>query len=628
MRRFAASWLAAVAALALLASSAAAEDELRLTPAGGARFPDRAYVLSLPTGTPLGQADVVVRENGEPVDNVTVVPASAAGTGQFAVVLVIDASNSMRGDAIKGAVEAARVFAAQRAGNQLMAIVMFNTESTVPLPFTTDQKKIDAVLSTTPPLARGTRIYDAVGTAVDMLVKADVAAGSVIVLSDGADTGSAMALDDVAATADSRRIRIFTVGLRSRAFESDSLERLAQGAGGEYSEATSSADLAPIFNALGAKLASEYLLRYKSPAGPKTNVHVSVSVRGFDGIARSEYDTPALGDGVGAPYRRSVIAEFWRSALGMLVASGLSALLLAFAFVMILRPRARTVRRRLADFVSMPVSAEERQRRGARTGVMLARAEKSVEGTRWWTRFKEDLELAGIKTPAVHIVLATVVATMVAMWLLAVLAGSLLFAPLGLAVAFVVNGAIKRRVERKRKLFAEQLPDNLQVLSSALRAGHSLVGALSVVVDDCAEPSQSELRRVIADEQLGVSLEEAFGVVVRRMDNRDLQQVALVASLQHETGGNTAEVLDRVAETVRSRSELRRLVKTLTTQGRMSRWIVSFLPVALLGLITLLNPEYMEPLYSTTIGRVLLGLAGVMVVSGSLVIRRIVDIKV
>jgi tight adherence protein B len=259
---------------------------------------------------------------------------------------------------------------------------------------------------------------------------------------------------------------------------------------------------------------------------------------------------------------------------------------------------------------------------------MLARAEKSVEGTRWWTRFKEDLELAGIKTPAVHIVLATVVATMVAMWLLAVLAGSLLFAPLGLVVAFVVNGAIKRRVERKRKLFADQLPDNLQVLSSALRAGHSLVGALSVVIDDCAEPSRSELRRVIADEQLGVPLDEALGVVVRRMNNLDLQQVALVASLQHETGGNTAEVLDRVAETVRARSELRRLVKTLTTQGRMSRWIVSFLPVGLLGLITLINPEYMEPLYTSSVGRVLLGLAAVMVVSGSLVIRRIVDIKV
>ncbi len=203
-----------------------------------------------------------------------------------------------------------------------------------------------------------------------------------------------------------------------------------------------------------------------------------------------------------------------------------------------------------------------------------------------------------------------------------------LFVPVALAVPLVVRALVKRRVERQRRLFADQLPDNLQVLASALRAGHSLVGALSVVVEDCPEPSRQEFRRVIADEQLGVSLEEAFGVVARRMENSDLDQVALVAALQQETGGNTAEVLDRVSETIRERFELRRLVRTLTTQGRMSRWVVSFLPVGLLVLITAINPAYMAPLYTHPLGRVLLLVAGLMVVAGSLVIKRIIDIKV
>jgi tight adherence protein B len=87
-------------------------------------------------------------------------------------------------------------------------------------------------------------------------------------------------------------------------------------------------------------------------------------------------------------------------------------------------------------------------------------------------------------------------------------------------------------------------------------------------------------------------------------------------------------VLDRVTENVRGRFELRRLVQTLTAQGRMSRWIVSFLPLGLLVLITLVNPEYMKPLYTHTLGRVMLAVAAVMVVAGSLVIRRIVNIKV
>jgi tight adherence protein B len=153
------------------------------------------------------------------------------------------------------------------------------------------------------------------------------------------------------------------------------------------------------------------------------------------------------------------------------------------------------------------------------------------------------------------------------------------------------------------------------------------VGALSVVVEDAAEPSRGEFRRVVADEQLGVSLEDALNVVARRMDNRDLQQVGLVAALQHETGGNMAEVLDRVTETIRERFEIRRIVQTLTAQGRMSRWVVSLLPIILLATISILNPTYVEPLFKETFGRVLLAVAAVMLVAGSLVIKRIVNIK-
>jgi tight adherence protein B len=208
-----------------------------------------------------------------------------------------------------------------------------------------------------------------------------------------------------------------------------------------------------------------------------------------------------------------------------------------------------------------------------------------------------------------------------------VLGGSIIFGLLGLAVPFGVRTWITRKVAKKRALFAEQLPDNLQVLASALRAGHSLVGALSVVVDDAAEPSRTEFKRVVADEQLGVPLEKALDVVVGRMANNDLEQVGLVAALQRQTGGNMAEVLDRVTETIRERAELRRMVQTLTAQGRMSRWVVSLIPVVLLLAISALNPRYVEPLFTETVGRVLLVFAAVMVVGGSFVIKKIVDIK-
>ena len=239
----------------------------------------------------------------------------------------------------------------------------------------------------------------------------------------------------------------------------------------------------------------------------------------------------------------------------------------------------------------------------------------------------DKVELADMQISPQRILLFTVAGTLLAALLLFLVAG-VLGALVALAVPLISRALVNRRLAKKRRAFADQLPDNLEVIASALRAGHTLVGALSVVVEDAAEPSRTEFRRVVADEQLGIPLEDSIGSVVRRMDNLDLDQVALVAALQRQTGGSAAEVLDRVTDTVRERAELRRLISSLTAQGRLSRWILSFLPVFLLVAIGLINPGYISPLFTEALGRMMLILAGVMIVIGSLVIRKIVDIKV
>jgi tight adherence protein B len=259
---------------------------------------------------------------------------------------------------------------------------------------------------------------------------------------------------------------------------------------------------------------------------------------------------------------------------------------------------------------------------------MLSGAEKSLEKSARWAKFRETLEIAMIRVPALQIVLWTIAATAAAMLLFTLIGGSPFFAVFALFVPLAVRGFIKSRLTKQRRRFEEQLADNLQVMSSALRAGHSFIGALAVVVEDSAEPSKTEFQRVIQDEQLGVPLEEGLEVVVRRMQNRDLEQVAVVASLQRHTGGNTAEVLDRVTETVRERGELRRLVRTLTAQGRLSRWVVSFLPVGVLIMLTIINPGFTEPLFTELVGRIMLAVAATMVVIGSLVIKKIIEIEV
>jgi tight adherence protein B len=628
MRRLVTAVVALAAGLVLAAVAAAAEGGggIRIVQSAG-RFPERAYVLALPRQMQLSRGQVKVTESGNRVSDLTVVPASAAGARDFGVVLVIDASNSMRGRPIADAMEAARAFAKHRADNQQLAVIAFNGTARVLLPFTTDKQRIDAALSRTPELHEGTHVYDAVVKGVAILRQADIAAASVVVLSDGADTGSRRNLYEVTAAAGAGHVRVFSVGIHSRSYAPLPLQKLAAGAGGAYSEAASSAELSTIYERLGTQLASEYLIRYRSLAGPAEPVRVQITVKGLDSEATTKYFTPHLPPAADEPFHRSLFQRFLESPVAMILAALLAAGLLGLGLATLLRPRPRTLGRRMASFVSVRQPESDGAARPT-TARLLASAEKSLEATRWWANFKYKLEIAEVRIPAIHIVLWTTAGTIFAMWFLSLIMGSLLFGLAGLAIPLIVNNLINRKVARKRGLFAEQLPDNLQVLASAIRAGHSFVGALSVVAEEAPEPARSEFKSVVADEQLGVPLEDALQVVVERMANRDLEQVALVAALQRQRGANAAEVLERVAETIRGRAELRRMVQTLTAQGRMSRWIVTALPVLLLAAISALNPGYVAPLFSTGTGRALLFFAAILVVLGSFAIKRIVDIKV
>jgi tight adherence protein B len=601
----------------------AAAGKAQLTQLTGARFPDRSFVLTLPDGRSLPPGTVRVRENGQSVSRPSVIPADAVGEKGLAVVLVIDASSSMKGRAILNALAAARAFASKRNPQQQLAVVTFNRKAAVALPLTADESRIEAALSAPPALDGGTHLYDAVDTAVTLLQRASIKAGSVVVLSDGADTRSRLSADAVAARGEAAGVRIFTVGLRSRVFDRQALEELAARGRGGYSEARSSAALGPIYAALGSRLAHEYVIRYRSLARLGDAVHVEVTAPGLR--VTSDYGAPA------APLRREESPSgsgFWSSSVVLVVVSLLCALLIGLAVVALLalRPRGRSLRDRIQGFV--PREVEEDDRGQVAKSKVLVEAERSLERTQWWAQFKEELEVARVEMPAVRLLALTAIGTVFAMWVLLAITGSALGALLALGTPAVVWNVVARKADRQRKLFAEQLAENLQVIASAMRAGHSFVGALTVAVEDAPEPAQSEFRRAVADEKLGVPLDETLSLIAARMRSRDLEQVVLVAVLQRETGGNTAEVIDRVSETIRHRSELRRTVKTLTTQGRMARWIISLLPPGLLAAISVINPGYLEPLFADSMGNVLLVLGTVMVIAGSLIIKRIVNIDV
>lgn len=322
---------------------------------------------------------------------------------------------------------------------------------------------------------------------------------------------------------------------------------------------------------------------------------------------------------------------FWSSTLALVLVAAVCAIAVGLVVVLLLLQRSSPgVRDRVGAFVSPsgPASGSEHGSE-SHSGRFLAVTERLLEREQWWEAFEQRVELAGIERPAIEVVYLTVIGTLACAVLMAVIASSVLVA-LAILVAgpLLARAVINHRLLRQRNLFSDQLAAHLQEMSAAIRAGHSLVSAIGVMAESASEPTRREFRRVVADEQLGLPLEDSLRSVAARMQARDVEQVALVAELHHRTGGNMAEVLDRVADGVRDRAELNGELRALTAQARMSRSIVTAIPLILVGVIFLIDSTYLDPLLHTTFGNVLLALGACMVVAGWLVMGRIATVEV
>jgi tight adherence protein B len=186
---------------------------------------------------------------------------------------------------------------------------------------------------------------------------------------------------------------------------------------------------------------------------------------------------------------------------------------------------------------------------------------------------------------------------------------------------------ILRRGHRHRRFLA-QLPDTLQLIAGSLQAGYSLQQAISTLVREADPPISTEFRRVLAEHSLGRPLEDSLEEVGRRLESRDFAWVVMAIRVQHEVGGNLAELLTTVAVTLRERDRLRRQVRALSAEGRLSGWILGGLPVAFAIYLSLVRPEYLSPLVHTPLGWLLLAVAAVLYLTGAIWMSRVVRVEV
>jgi tight adherence protein B len=213
------------------------------------------------------------------------------------------------------------------------------------------------------------------------------------------------------------------------------------------------------------------------------------------------------------------------------------------------------------------------------------------------------------------------------------IAGFLLFG-LGGCIILTAMGALfpwafleMRRKKRLHK-FENQLPDTLALLAGSMRAGFSFAQGLEAVAEEASEPSRRELQRVFAESRLGRPIEDALEDSAQRMQSVDLAWAVMAIRIQREVGGNLAELLDTVANTMTQRERLRREIMSLTAEGRLSAWVLGIFPPAFAVILFLIQPDYMKVLFSETIGIMALGVSAVMAFFGFMWLRKMMKIEV
>ncbi len=207
-------------------------------------------------------------------------------------------------------------------------------------------------------------------------------------------------------------------------------------------------------------------------------------------------------------------------------------------------------------------------------------------------------------------------------------AGLMLGIPLGAAGIFLPILYLKQKGQKRRNLIADQLPDVLTLLTGALRAGYGLSQALAVVADQAPEPSRSEYVRVQQAVELGLPLQQAMSDMADRVGSDEVDLFVSVINIQFELGGNLAETLDTIGDTIRDRIRLQREIRTQTAQQQLSGYVLVALPVVLGLGITVISPGFMDPLFEPGITRIMLIGVGVLEVLGFLIMRKILDLKV
>jgi tight adherence protein B len=579
---------------------------------------------------PADAAQPELGENGVPVAGLQAVNLGRAKS----VVLAVDRSQSMAGASLRNATAAARAFVAAKGPNDQVEVVTFGHQAVSLTGFSSSGADADAALGGLSVDSRpGTALWDAVVRAATALDQQGQPGRVIVLVTDGQDVSSSASFAAAVAAAHRAHALVYTIGIAGRGFTPGPLQRLAAATGGLYREASSSTELASLYGSIARTLSHTWQIRYVTAARPGESMQISAQVAGI-GAATREVTLADTGLTVGpsSPPSSVLPASAWRSSLGPVMVAGVVGLLVLLAawFAAGAR-RGSWLRMRLAPHLGPSERrTKTKRRRQGRTFMrgLVAATEHAFANVKQFRAVQQLLTRADLPLLASEL-LYICAGSALAVALVAFLAGI----PSVLVVLFMLAAGaapliwVASKARRRMRAFDGQLADLLITISASLKAGHSFRHAIQAVVDEGAEPTAKELRRVLTETRLGRPMDEALAEMGERVGSKNLSFVLNAVTIQRQIGGSLAGLFDVVAETVRQRQQFARKIKSLTATGRMSAYVLGGLPFFVGALISLISPAYMHSLWHSSTGHLMVGVALVMLAVGSVVLKKIVSFK-
>ena len=635
-----------------LAASAAGEGSIdhAETKAGTLRV--LYSIPGLPEGVKPDLGSLEVSVNGDAVDAEAQRAASADAATQVrrTAILAIDTSKSMAGARFTQAKEAAQAFLSSAPDDLYIGIVAFAGSVKVVQPPSLDRSAASDVLDNLT-LSAGTRLYEGVIAAADAAGKDG--SRSLLVLSDGRDT-SETELQTAVDAISGAQVRVDVVAVGEAATANPPLESMASAGKGAVFAAQDPDALTSLFNDEAAALARQVLVTASLPEGfdaTEGSLAVSVEADGetYADTAFVSFGHPAgksaeaKGSATGAqpvaPPTPWLTPDIMWGGVG---AIGIGVLVVLLGALGVLGKREKGS---LEDQISAYTRAgASRSARAAASGghptagtsptmaqSAVGIAQKALEGNdAFESKLAGKLEGADIALkPAEWLLMHAGIAIGAALFGFLLSSGGIL-----LTVMLLLAGAVLPwmylgiRKSRRLKAFNGQLAETLQLIAGSLSAGLSLAQSLDTVVREGSDPIASEFRRALVEARLGVQVEDSLESIARRMESADFEWIVMAIRIQREVGGNLSELLLKVAATMRERDYLRRQVRTLSAEGKMSAWILGALPPGMLAYMLMTNPRYVSPMFQSALGWLMLGAALVLMGVGAFWMTRVVKVDV